>query len=201
MRQSGEEKKLEALFRELKKADETAAPSFAHAFAKAEAKAGTTKMRTVRPALAAVSLLIVAAVFFVWFSQTQEQNASEANELFSEETAPAPFIAETKPDDAADEKINVPPVEKRSFAKTSLYVRQNRGEIQAVSFRANLVRRAKPQRKKIRREIFLARDLMAWKSPTESLLETPFQKLLKPVIFVEIVTKNNLKNRGKENEK
>jgi hypothetical protein len=69
---SGEEKKLQALFSELKSADEEAAPRFARVWNRAQP--GARRVRTFNPAfVAAMALLVCAVVSFAVWSRYQPQ--------------------------------------------------------------------------------------------------------------------------------
>lgn len=161
MNQDGTEKKLQALFSELKREDERHAPAFAQMFVRETRE----KKNAIRFRLAFVSLMVLVCAFtFIWFSQTRKQEALNSVEAF-------PQLDTTMEFPVIDKAVEVPKVSRVHPIASAL-------------FQARVRRPTKPRKKEIQKELS-ASDLIAWKSPTESLLQTPLTGLLKKVSIEE----------------
>ena len=159
MELSGEEKKLQALFSELKAADEQAAPHFGATWNRAQS--APRRVRIFNPAFVATALLLVfgVVVFAVWarYSRTA--------------TSPQPVIA-TAPQNpgnpARDEAPPAPAPERRlPKPKTAAVLSRNKttGQRNVMLAAAN---------RKVQKD---AKSIASWTSPTSALLESPSDEI------------------------
>ena len=160
MELSGEEKKLQALFSELKKADEETAPRFARVWNRATLKPRRTFV--FHPAFVAVTVLLVgAAVSFAVWSRSRQQTPTAP--MVNVELPPPVPLSNTDADKIQDPKplstlasskgIEKPRIAKRPARRNSIQLAQNR---------------------KLTRD---AKAITDWESPTSALLSSPSDEL------------------------
>jgi len=163
----GEQKRIQALFSELRLADEQTAPRFAAVWNRAQAASS----QTWRPALAlnlsfvaATALLICALVSLALWSKYSQQNARQAIVVVTGNATPATVPVEVVKDTAGD-----PPLSEGSRDRAA-----SRSRAKRLAAR--------------RRELMLAINLKAareakaisnWQSPTTALLKSQNDELLK----------------------
>ena len=159
MELSGEEKKLQALFSELKAADEQATPHFGATWNRAQI--APRKMRAFNPAFVAVTLLLVFGVvaFAVWsrYSPTTpspQPAVAEAPQSPAIPTAVEPSPAPVKETPAPHPKNNV------------IAARKNRTANQRNAMLA--------ANRKLQKD---AKSIANWTSPTSALLESPSDEM------------------------
>jgi hypothetical protein len=160
----GEQKRIQALFSELRLADEQTTPRFAAVWNRAQA-------RTLRPApafsfsfVAATALLICALVSLVLWSKYSPQNARQADAVVTETAAPP-----TGPVQAIKGAMVNPPQsdESRDRAPSMSRARRLAAQRRALMLATNL---------KAARE---AKAISNWQSPTTALLKSQNDALLK----------------------
>jgi hypothetical protein len=158
MELAGEEKKLQALFSELKAADEETTPRFAAVWNRAQPKA--RRNRAFSPVfVAAMALLICALVSLAVRSKYSQRRESQPSLAIAParptiESAPA-VVAVTAP----AHKI-VPPVKRRDESR-DLVAKRIAARHQAQLVAANL---------KVKQD---AKTIANWQSPTTALLSSP----------------------------
>jgi hypothetical protein len=160
MELSGEEKKLQALFSELKTADEQAAPQFGATWNRAQS--APRKIHMFNPAFAAVALLLVFALvaFAVWsrYSRTT--------------SSPQPIIAQG-PQNPGTSASAEPPASPKSATplpqpKTGVvWLRRKK----VTSARNVMIATAN---RKLQKD---AKSIASWTSPTSALLESPSDEI------------------------
>jgi hypothetical protein len=158
----GEEKRIQALFSEVRLADEQTTPSFVGVWNRAQAKTVRTQRGFNLSFVAATALLVCALVSLAWWSRHWQRNP--------EVIATAPAVPATSPVKVGIENEEVKP---------SSPV----GRRVAFSSKSNAVRLAS------RREALLvaanrtatheAKAIASWKSPTVTLLDSSSGELLK----------------------
>ena len=186
MESIGDEKRIRALFSEVRFADEQEAPSFAATWHRAQSRAIRPHRAFNLPFVTATALLIIAlGGLAVWskYSQPSDRNyrASAA--------VPADFvIAPTAPPAAEDSGSLVPKQAalrpRRTVQKESLAVAENRKAEEKVKAQA--------------------KELASWQSPTASLLNSPSDNLFKSLPQLNENAnemKSFLPNRANEKEK
>jgi hypothetical protein len=164
----GEEKRIHALFSEVKLADEQTAPSFAGVWNRAQAK-------TIRPRrafnlsfVAATALLICALVSLAWWANYSQRSHSAVVATGTPAPATSPLVKSinpvaTDPVTAAEKK----PVTQRRFTDKSRALQLAAVHRQTVLVAAN---------RKAARE---AKAIESWQSPTATLLDSSSDELLK----------------------
>ena len=159
MESSGEEKKLQALFSELKTADQKTAPRFARVWNRATPR--TRRAFVFNPAFIAATALVVCAVISlaVW-------------SRYRPQTQPAVVRVETPAAPNTPNTIVSPPVEPIAAppttpSKENTTARRNRttGRRNAIQLAAN---------RKLTRD---AKAITDWESPTSALLTSPSDSL------------------------
>jgi len=159
MELSGEEKKLQALFSELKGADEQAAPHFGATWNRAQI--APRGVRIFNPAFVAAALLLVfgAVAFAVWSRYSRTATSPQPV------IATAPHNPGSKP---APETASIPalesPLPKPKNAVT--VVRRNK-----VTSQHNAMLAAY---RKLQKD---AKSIASWTSPTSALLESPSDEI------------------------
>ena len=160
----GEEKKIQALFSELRFADEQTMPQFAALWNRAQAV-------TVRPArtrafnlsfAAVTALLVVALVSLALWSRSSQRNTSP-NAVVANKTTEAAGPAKVIEDAAV--KLNVPDEkrQRRTTSSASKAAAQRRALMLAVN----------------RKAAQDAKAISSWESPTATLLKSQNDDLLK----------------------
>jgi hypothetical protein len=155
---SGEEKKLQALFSELKAADEQATPHFGAILNRAQI--APRRIRALNPAFVAATLLFVFGVvaFAVWsrYSRTA--------------TSPQPAVAEAPPSPGTNALGPSPaPVKETSAPHPKnpvIAARRNRTSNQRNAMLA--------ANRKLQKD---AKSIANWTSPTSALLESPSDEM------------------------
>ena len=159
MELSGEEKKLQALFSELKGADEQAAPHFGATWNRAQI--APRGVRIFNPAFVAAALLLVfgVVVFAVWsrYSRTA--------------TSPQPVIATAPQNPGSTARAEAPPAPTPETPlpppKTAVGLSRNKktGQRNVMFSAAN---------RKLQKD---AKSIASWTSPTSALLESPSDEI------------------------
>jgi hypothetical protein len=159
MELSGEEKKLQALFSELKAADEETAPRFARVWNGATPRA--RRAFVFNPAfVAATALLVCAVVSLAVWSRYRQQ------------TEPAVVRVETPAPSNTPLTVVSPPVEPTPAPATTSTKETTTARRNRATVRRNSIQHAANRR--------LTRDAKAitdWESPTSALLSSPSDAL------------------------
>jgi len=159
MELAGEEKRIQALFSELRLADEETTPSFAGVWNRAQSR---TQRDLNLSFVAATALLVCALVSLVWWSK-HWQRSSDVVATFPQgfATAPVKVVIE-------NEKVNlakpVPKGDNRGAKSLALKLASRR---EALLVAAN------------RRLTRVAKTIASWQSPTARLLDSQSDELLK----------------------
>ncbi len=160
MELSGEEKKLQALFSELKTADEGTTPQFARVWNRAQV--APRKTRLLNPAFVAATLLLVFGVvaLAVWSRYSRVT------------PAPQPMIAHTPSSPATTTIAEAPPAATKETPglkpnKTALASHRNRVATQRNAMLAVANRKLEKD----------AKTIANWTSPTSALLESPSDEI------------------------
>lgn len=157
----GEEKKIQALFSEVRLADEQIAPSFAGGWNRTQAKTLHPRSRAFNLSfVAAAALLVCALVSLAWWSSQWQRNP--------EVIAIAPPAPVVRP-------ANIP-VDKPKEAST--LVRPATFKPRSPAIRLNTLREASLLAAN-RKAAHDAKAIASWKSPTATLLDSPSEGLLK----------------------
>ena len=159
MELSGEEKKLQALFSELKAADEQTTPHFGATWNRAQS--APRKARMSNPGFVAATLLLVfgAVAFAVWshYSRTA--------------TSPQPVISTAPLNPGNTARAEAPPAPTPETPlpqpKTAVVLSRNKttGQRNAMLSAAN---------RKLQKD---AKSIASWTSPTSALLESPSDEI------------------------
>ena len=164
MELSGEEKKLQALFSELRVADELEAPHFGAAWSRAQV--APQKVRVFNPAFVAVALLLMFGVvaFAVWsrYSRTTSATPPEAvvNVLLpSPPSTPGP--ASTNASTSQETRPNV----RRTVARRNNAAARHQAMLAAAN-------------QKLQKD---AKSIANWTSPTSALLESPSDEIFSSI--------------------
>jgi hypothetical protein len=158
----GEEKRIQALYSELRLADEQTTPSFAGVWNRAQPKAIRTRIAYKLSFVTAAALLVCALVSFAWWWKHWQQNPDAVA------TAPPGRATGEVKVVIENEKVNWPkPISKndRRGAKARALKLISRREALLVA--AN--RRVKPE----------VKTIASWQSPTVMLLDSQSDELLK----------------------
>ena len=159
MELSGEEKKLQALFSELKGTDEQRAPRFGATWNRA--RIAPRRVRVFNPVFVAATLLLVFGVvaFAVWshYSRTTSAPPPEVvvNVLRPSPSSPPDLVSTT-----ANASHETRPRVTRTVARRNAAARQ-----QALLVAAN---------RKLQKD---AKSIASWTSPTSALLESPSNEI------------------------
>jgi hypothetical protein len=161
----GEEKKIQALFSELRLADEPAAPSFVGVWNRAQLRP-RARVSPLNFSLAAAAFAVfVAVVALGLWANSQRQTSQPTREI-----AAAPIMPPVTPASTNDEPPKVPPT------------KQPTKEQPRVSRNARAARFAALQRAELlaarRAEIRDATAISSWQSPTATLLSSQNDALL-----------------------
>jgi len=159
MELSGEEKKLQALFSELKGADEQAAPHFGATWNRAQI--APRRVRIFNPAFVAAALLLVFGVvaFAVWSRHSRTA------------TSPQPVIATAPQNPGSTAGAEAPPAPTSETPlpqpKTAVVLSRNKttGQRNVMLSAAN---------RKLQKD---AKSIASWTSPTSALLESPSDEI------------------------
>jgi len=159
MELSGEEKKLQALFSELKAADEQTTPHFGATWNRAQI--APRRVRIFNPAFVAAALLLVFGVvaFAVWSRHSRTA------------TSPQPVIATApqNPGNSARAEAPPAPTPERLLPqpKTAVVLSRNKttGQRNVMLSAAN---------RKLQKD---AKSIASWTSPTSALLESPSDEI------------------------
>jgi hypothetical protein len=160
MKLSGEENKLQALFSELKAAEEETAPRFATIWNRAALK--PRRVRSFNPALVAASALVVCAVLSlaVWLRYRQQ---AQPTQLAHVETPVAPHTElPSVPPRVAEVATPTAPRSKESIVR-----RRNRPAL----------RHNGPEVATNRKLTQEAKAISDWSSPTSTLMSSPSDSL------------------------
>jgi hypothetical protein len=156
----GEEKRIQALFSEVRFADEQTTPSFAGVWNRARARNLRPRRAFNLSFVAATALLICALVSLAWWS-TRWQRNSEVIAI----APPAPVVSPANiPVDKP--KVASPLVRLATFKRSSPAIRLS-------TLRETSLLAAN------RRATHDAKAIASWKSPTATLLDSPSEGLLK----------------------
>jgi hypothetical protein len=160
----GEEKRIQALFSELRFADEQARPEFAAVWNRAQAT-------MVRPArafnlsfVAATALLMVALVSLAWWSRHSQENLQQRAVVEMATTTPAAGPVQ------AIKEASVNPIvagENRDRPSSTSRARRLAAQRRALMLAVN---------RKAARD---AKEISSWASPTSALLKSQNDELLK----------------------
>jgi hypothetical protein len=158
----GEEKRIQALFSEVRLADEQTIPSFVGVWNRAQAK-------TIRPQrafnlsfVAATALLVCALVSLAWWSRHWQRSP--------EVIANAPAVPASSPAKAGGENKEAnssPPVGRRVASSSKSNAIKLAARREALLVAAN------------RKATHEAKAIASWKSPTATLLDSSSGELLK----------------------
>ena len=159
MELSGEEKKLQALFSELKTADQETAPRFARVWNRATPR--TRRAFVFNPAFVAATALVVCAVISlaVW-------------SRYRPQTQPAVVRVETPATPHAPNTIVAPPVESVVVSPTTPSNENTTARRNRTTGRRNSIQLA--ANRKLTRD---AKAITDWESPTSALLTSPSDSL------------------------
>jgi uncharacterized protein YfaS (alpha-2-macroglobulin family) len=157
----GEEKKIQALFSEVRFADEQIAPSFAGVWNRAQAKTLRPRSRAFNLSfVAATALLVCALVSLAWWSTRWQRNP----EMIAI-APPAPVV--TPANIQVDKQTATSPlVRPATFKRKSPAIRLS--TLREASLLAANRKAAQD-----------AKAIASWKSPTATLLDSPSDGLLK----------------------
>ena len=163
----GEQKRIQALFSELRLADEQTAPRFAAVWKRAQAASS----QTWRPAralnlsfVAATALLICALVSLALWSKYSQQNARQAIVVVTGNATPATVPVEVVKDTAGD-----PPLSEGSRDRAASRSRAKRFAAQRLALMLTINLKAARE----------AKAISNWQSPTTALLKSQNDELLK----------------------
>jgi len=155
MELSGEEKKLQALFSELKAADEQTTPHFAATWDRAQRSPRKTRM--LNPAFVAATLLLVFGVvaFAVWSRYSRTATSPQSVIATAPQNPGNPARDEAPPAPAPETPLPKP--------KTVAVLSRNKttGQRNVMLAAAN---------RKVQKD---AKSIASWTSPTSALLESP----------------------------
>jgi len=159
MELSGEEKKLQALFSELKAADEQTTPHFGATWNRAQI--APRRVRIFNPAFVAAALLLVFGVvaFAVWSRHSRTA------------TSPQPVIATAPQNPGSTAGAEAPPAPTSETPlpqpKTAVVLSRNKttGQRNVMLSAAN---------RKLQKD---AKSIASWTSPTSALLESPSDEI------------------------
>ncbi|MGZ5435719.1 MAG: hypothetical protein ACXWID_08465 [Pyrinomonadaceae bacterium] len=156
---SGEEKKLQALFSELKTADEETAPRFARVWN--GATPGARRAFVFNPAFVVVTALLVCAIvsFAVW-SRYQQQTDQAVVRVETPAAPNTPHTIVSPPVEPAAAPATTPAKENTTARRNRTTVRRN-----SIQLAAN---------RKLTRD---AKAITDWESPTSALLSSPSDAL------------------------
>ena len=155
-------KRIQALFSELRLANEQTTPSFAEVWNRAQPKANCTQGGFNLSFVGAVALLVCALVSLVWWSKHWQQNPDAVA------TAPPGRATGQVKVGTENEKVNLP----KSMSKDDRRGAKSRA-LKLISRRQALLvaanRRVKPE----------VKTIASWQSPTARLLDSQSDELLK----------------------
>jgi type VI protein secretion system component VasF len=158
MELSGEEKKLQALFSQLKGADEQATPHFGATWNRAQI--APHRIRVFNPAFVAAALLLVFGVvaFAVWSRYSRAT------------PAPPPVIATAPQNPAPGTEASLIPTKETPAPKPKNAVIASRRS-NATSHRNAMLAAAD---RKLQKD---AKSISSWQSPTSALLDSPSDEI------------------------
>ncbi|HEV8587920.1 MAG TPA: hypothetical protein VGQ72_03535 [Pyrinomonadaceae bacterium] len=159
MESGWEEKKLKALFSELKATDEQTSPRFAGVWNRAQI--APRRIRAFSPAFVAATALLVFGLVFLAVWSRYSQRTSQQPMVVSVPTAPLP-TSTTAP--SPSNEINVKPVTPRNILAVS------RANKLAARRHAMLV----AANRKLTKD---AKTIANWQSPTTALLTSPSDEI------------------------
>ena len=158
----GEEKRIQALFSELRLADEQTTPSFAGVWNRAQSKTMRTQRAFNLSFVAATALLVCALVSLAWWSRHWQRNPDVV--------ATAPPVPATGPVKVGVENSEVnssTPVQRRDSSNSKSRALKLAARREALLVAAN------------RKATHEAKAIASWQSPTATLLDSPSDELLK----------------------
>jgi len=159
MELSGEEKKLQALFSELKATDEQTAPRFATVWNRAQI--APRRIRAFNPAFVAVTALLVFGLVFLAVWSRYSQRTPQQPMVVSVPTAPVPTSTSAP---SPSTEVDVKPVKPRNILAVS------RANKLAARRHAMLV----AANRKLTKD---AKTIANWQSPTTALLTSPSDEI------------------------
>ena len=161
----GNEKKIQALFRELKLADERVAPEFINVWDRAQAtRPGSSRVLNLSLAVVTALLVITVSVLVLWLrhGQPSEQvNPKVANESTPRESTPAPPRATPPPTGLIQSVVTQSPVRLKSNQGARKLAARRKADLDAK----NAVIRE-------------AVSMSSWQSPTATFLQSPADHVL-----------------------
>jgi len=157
----GEEKRIHALFSEVRLADEQTTPSFAGVWNRAQSKTIRTPRTFNLSFVAATALLVCALVSLVWWAKHSQPNRNAV-------IANAPPITTGRPVDVVK-----PPQDKQPGTVTQRHFSDRSRALKLAA------RRQAVQIAASRRALHDAKAIVSWQSPTATLLDSPSDELLK----------------------
>jgi hypothetical protein len=162
MELSGNEKKIQALFRELKLADERVAPEFIKVWNRAQATSPPSgRVFNLSFGLATALFLITVSALVLWSRNTQR----------SVEVNPKVVTGATTPDSAPSPPAPRPAPERVLVAQSPVSVKFNRWNWKLAARRkADLDARIAVSRQAV--------SISSWQSPTANLMQSPADDML-----------------------
>jgi hypothetical protein len=165
----GEEKRIQALFSNVRLADEQITPSFAGVWNRAQPKTVRTQRAFNLSFVAATALLVCALVSLAWWSRNWQRNP-DVNATVPAVPATSPVKAGIDPVKVGGENIAVNssrPGPKRYDASSKSPAMKLAARREALLVAAN------------RKATHEAKAIASWKSPTATLLDSSSGELLK----------------------
>jgi hypothetical protein len=158
----GEEKRIQALFSEVRLADEQITPSFAGVWNRAQAKTMRPQRAFNLSFVAATALLVCALVSLAWWSRHWQRNPDVVASVPPvTATSPVKVIVENKSGNSSV------PVGRRVTSSSKSTAMKLAARREALLVAAN------------RKATHEAQAIASWKSPTASLLDSSSGELLK----------------------
>jgi hypothetical protein len=170
MELAGNEKKIQALFRELKLADERVAPEFIRVWNRAQAtNPGSLLLFKISFAIA-MALIVVTVCSLALWSRTWQRSLQTGPGI-----ATAPTTTSSMPGSTAD-STPAPPLAKPGptqsvVAKPPIRVKSNRWDRRVVARRHEELNAGNPA---VREAVFIS----SWQSPTATLMQSPADDVL-----------------------
>jgi hypothetical protein len=166
MESAGNEKKIQALFRELKLADERIAPEFTRVWSRAQATTpGLPRVFKISFAVATALFVIALCSLVLWSRNWQRSQQPGAS------VATGPTTADSTPGSTTAPPLAVPGPTQLAVAQPPIRVKSNRWDRKVVARRQaelNAANTAIP-------ETF---SISSWQSPTATLMHSPADDVL-----------------------
>jgi hypothetical protein len=174
MELAGNEKKIQALFRELKLADERVAPGFTRVWDRAQAtNPGSPRVFKISFAVATALFVITLCSLVIWsrnWQRSQQSNPGVATGPTTPDSTPAPLLAPPLVKPLARPLANQGPTQ-LGVAQPPNRVKSNRWDRKLVARRqADLNAGNAPIRETI--------SISSWQSPTATLMQSPADNVL-----------------------